>query len=46
MSKALNKKKQVEYSQKSIYEDMTVQEPEMMWYTKDEIEELIVSECN
>ena len=44
MSKALNKKKQIEYSQKSIYEDMTVQESEMMWYTKDEIEELIVSE--
>ena len=44
MSKASDKKKQVEYSQKSIYEDMTVEESEIMWYTKDEIEELIVSE--
>lgn len=44
MSKAQSKKKEIIYSQKSIYENMTVEESEMMWYTKDEIEELIVEE--
>jgi hypothetical protein len=44
MSKAKNKKKHVEYNQKSIYENMTLEESDIMWYTKDEIEELIVQE--